>query len=86
MTNYGLGRKRGPYGTNPGDQWLGSGSAIQKRLDQDGEGLVLVHWINDEPGHESYGEETVYVTANPEMIAEAQEGHERYIAERASRN
>lgn len=78
--NYGLGRKRGPYGTNPGDQWLAPGSPIQDRLDAQGDGLVLVHWIDDD------GEEALYTTANPEMIAEAEEGHVRYIAERASRN
>jgi len=71
---------RGPYGTNPGDQWLAPGSEIQNRLDADGEGLVLVHWINDD------GEEAVYTTKNPEMIAEAQAGHEQWMAEQARRN
>lgn len=83
---HGMGRKRGPYGTNPGDTWLATGSEMQKRLDAQGEGLVLVHWINDEPGHENYGEETIYTTANPEMIAEAEQGHELYVAARAARN
>jgi hypothetical protein len=77
---HGAGRKLGPYGTNPGDQWLAPGSDIQNSLDAEGNGLVLVHWINDG------GEETVYVTDNPEMIAEAEQGHERWVAEQAARN
>jgi hypothetical protein len=70
----------GPYGTNKGDQWLAPGSEIQNRLDADGEGLVLVHWIDDD------GEEAVYTTSNPEMIAEAQRGHEQWVAAQARRN
>jgi hypothetical protein len=49
-------------------------------LDAQGEGRILVHWINDD------GEEAIYTTSNPEMIAEAQAGHERYVAEEAGRN
>lgn len=82
MSNYeyGMGKKRGPYGTNKGDQWLAPGSPMQEMLDAQGEGLILVHWINDD------GEEAIYTTSNPEMIAEARAGHERYVAEEAGRN
>jgi hypothetical protein len=80
MSEYGSGRKRGPYGTNIGDTWMAPGSDIQRRLDQEGEGLVLCVFINDD------GEEALYTTSNPEMIAEAQQGHERYVASLAARN
>ena len=80
MENYGEGRKRGPYGTNIGDTWMAPGSAVQERLDQDGEGLRLCIFINDE------GEEALYTTADPEMIAEAERGHELYVASLAARN
>jgi hypothetical protein len=81
--HYGMGKKRGPYGTNEGDMWLSPGSEIQNRLDAEGKGLIFVNEMMVKDGEL---QECVYVTANPEMIAEAQEGHERYMAERASKN
>jgi hypothetical protein len=84
MTNighYGMGKKRGPYGTNEGDMWLSPGSPIQDKLDA--EGLVL---INEMMVKDGKLQECVYTTANPEMIAEAREGHKRYVAAQASKN
>lgn len=77
---YGKGRKRGPYGTNIGDTWMAPGSDMQARLDADGEGLKLCIFINDD------GVEALYTTSNPEMIAEAEQGHELYVAALAARN
>jgi len=79
--NYGMGKKRGPYGTNEGDVWLSPGSEIQNRLDA--EGLVL---INEMMVKDGKLQECVYTTSNPEMIAEAREGHKRYVAAQASKN
>jgi hypothetical protein len=70
---------RGPYGTNEGDKWLAPGSEIQRRLDAQGEGLVLIHEIID-------GEEKLYTTALPDLIAEAQAGHREREAEQARNN
>jgi hypothetical protein len=71
---------RGPYGTNIGDTWMAPGSEIQSRLDQDGDGLQLCIFINED------GEQAMFTTANPELIAEARAGHELWVAEQASRN
>jgi len=79
--NYGMGKKRGPYGTNEGDMWLSPGSEIQNRLDA--EGLVLINEMMVKDGEL---QECVYTTSNPEMIAEAREGHKRYVAAQASKN
>jgi hypothetical protein len=77
-------KARGPYGTNEGDMWLSPGSPVQERLDADGQGLVLVtEMMRQDDGTL---EEAVYTTANSEMIAEARDGHEQYIAARAARN
>lgn len=76
-------RLRGPYGTNEGDKWLAPGSPVQDRLDADGEGMVLIHEMLVKEG---VLQEVLYVTANPEMIAEAQEGHEFYMEQKASEN
>jgi len=73
-------RGRGPYGTNPNDTWIAPDSLIQKRLDFEGTGLTLIHWINEE------GEETVYVTKNEELIEEARRGYEAWVAARADEN
>lgn len=81
--NYGLGKKRGPYGTNEGDMWLSPGSMIQDSLDEKGEGLIL---INEMMVKDGVLQECFYVTALPELIEEATKGHERYMAERASKN
>jgi hypothetical protein len=70
---------RGPYGTNEGDKWLATGSDVQNRLDADGEGLVLIHEVID-------GEEKLYTTALPDLIAEATAGHREWEAEQAGRN
>jgi len=75
-----MGRKRGPYGTNIGDTWMAPGSEMQRRLDADGDGLRLCIFINDD------GEEALYTTSNPEMIAEAEAGHRLYVAVQAQRN
>lgn len=74
--------ERGPYGTNEGDVWLGGGD-VQERLDQDGKGLRLIHEMLLRDGKL---EECVYVTANPEMIAEAERGTELWVAARARLN
>lgn len=41
---------RGPYGTNEGDIWLAPGSGVQIRLDEQGEGLQLVHEMLEKDG------------------------------------
>jgi hypothetical protein len=77
-------RVPGPYGTNEGDKWLAPGSDVQNRLDAEGNGHVLIHeMLRQEDGTL---EEGLYVTADPELIAEAQAGHELYVAQRASEN
>jgi len=76
---YGMGHKPGPYGTNEGDKWLGAGSDVQKLLDKEQPGVILIHEIID-------GEEQIYTTRNEELIEEAKEGHEFYMAERARAN
>jgi hypothetical protein len=81
--NYGMGKRRGPYGTNEGDMWLSPGSMMQDVLDEKGEGLVL---INEMMVKDGKLQECVYTTSNPEMIAEAREGHKRYVAAQASKN
>lgn len=78
----GRGRK-GPYGTNEGDMWLAPGSPVQDRLDAEGKGHVLVHEMMFKDGEV---QECLYVTANPEMIAEATEGHAKWVAAQASKN
>jgi hypothetical protein len=78
--NYGRGAKRGPYGTNIGDTWMAPDSDVQRRCDEEGKGERLCFFINDN------GEEAVYVTSDPEMIAEAERGHELYVAALAARN
>ncbi len=81
--SYGMGKKRGPYGTNEGDVWLSPGSMVQDSLDAAGEGLVL---INEMMVKDGKLQEVFYTTDNPEMIAEAREGHKRYVAAQASKN
>ena len=83
---FGMGRPpgiRGPYGTNEHDKWLAPGSDIQNMLDAKGEGLVLIHEMLVKDGKL---QECLYVTALPELIEEATEGHELWLAEQASRN
>jgi hypothetical protein len=81
--DYGIGRVRGPYGTNEGDKWLAPGSMVQNRLDKEGEGLILIHEMLVKEGEL---QECLYVTKDPEMIAEAEAGHERWMAQKASEN
>ena len=76
-------RPIGPYGTNEGDMWLGTGSAVQAKLDEEGDGLILIHEMIKK-GDEV--REAVYVTDNAEIIAEATRGHDHYIAQKASEN
>ena len=81
--HYGSGGKgvRGPYGMNEGDKWLAPDSPIQHELDA--EGLVLIHEMMVKDGKL---QECLYTTSDPELIAEAQKGHERYVAEIAAQN
>jgi hypothetical protein len=74
-------RTRGKYGTNEGDKWLAPGSAVQNALDADG--LVLIHEMLVKDG---VLQEVMYTTDNPEMIAEAREGHERWVEAQAREN
>jgi hypothetical protein len=74
---------RGPYGTNEGDMWLATGSPIQDRLDAEGEGLIMIHEMMVKDGELQEG---IYVTALPELIEQATEGHELYMAARAQAN
>jgi len=76
---FGMGKQRGPYGTNEGDMWLAPGSDMQNMLDREQPGVVLIHEIIN-------GEDSIYTTRDEEMIAEARKGHEMYIAEEARRN
>jgi hypothetical protein len=81
---YGMGRKkRGPYGTNEGDKWLAPGSGVQEKLDNEGEGLVLIHEMMVKDGEL---QECLYVTKLPDLIEEATAGHELYMARLASEN
>lgn len=76
-------RPIGPYGTNEGDIWLGTGSAVQKLLDEEGKGMILIHEMMRRGDEVS---EAMYVTDNAEIIATAKRGHEHYIAQQASNN
>lgn len=76
-------RPIGPYGTNEGDIWLGTGSAVQAKLDEEGDGLIMIHEMIRRG---DIVQEAIYVTDNPDIIAEAKVGHEHYIAQQASQN
>lgn len=76
-------RTRGEYGTNEGDKWLAPDSPVQRRFDQDGEGLIMIHEMLVKDGAL---QEVIYVTKNEEMIAEAREGHEQWVAAQAQKN
>ena len=65
------------YGCREGDMWDAPDSEMQKRLDADGNGLVLIHEMMVKDGAL---EECLYVTALPELIEQAREGRERYVA------
>ncbi len=80
---FGAGRRRpGPYGTNEGDKWLAVDSAVGQML-MERDGLTLIHEMLVKDG--VLGEH-IYVTDNPELIAEATEGHEQWVAAQAARN
>lgn len=85
---HGMGTKRGPYGTNEGDIWLATGSPIQDRLDQEhDDGRLLVHEMMVKDG--VLGEAMYVLVPNDdtrELMEQAKEGHERYVAQRASQN
>jgi len=57
---------RKPYGENEGDIWTGTGSEVANRLPA---GQVLIHEIIN-------GEDSVYVTEDPEIIERARKGDE----------
>ena len=75
-------RRRGPYGTNEGDTWLGVDSEVGRML-MERDGLTMIHEMMYRDG---VLQECIYSTDNPELIERAQAGHERYVAEQASRN
>jgi hypothetical protein len=74
---------QGPYGTNTGDIWLKPASKIQRRLDGQGEGLILIHEVIEIHTSGDLAERR-YLTADPKLIALAKAGYERYLAARAA--
>jgi hypothetical protein len=72
---------RGPYGTNEGDVWLGTDSDVGRLLAEK-DGLTLIHemMVRDD-----VLQDCVYTTADPELIARAQTGHEKWVADQAAR-
>lgn len=78
---------RGPFGTNEGDKWTAPGSSVQDQLDADGEGKVLIHEMMVRDGRL---QEVLYVAVPTDdmadLIAEAREGAERWVAQQASQN
>lgn len=74
---------RGPYGTNEGDTWTAPDSDIQKRLDADGKGMVLIHEMMTQDGKL---QDCIYTTALPELIEAAQKGTPQWIAAQAVKN
>jgi hypothetical protein len=84
-----FGKRRGPYGTNLGDIWSGEDSEVGKML-MDRDGLVMIHEVMNKDGKV---QECIYNVAennpDPEMqdlIKNAREGTELWVAEQASRN
>lgn len=73
----------GLFGTREDDMWLVDdsevGRAVIKKGLRNGENWHLVMWFHD-------GQESLFVTDNAEMVAEAAEGRKRYNAERALSN
>jgi len=80
--------RRGPYGTNEGDIWLGEGSLVQEMMSRKHfqevlagkrePGLVLIHEVLVPEGA-SEPEECLYVTSNLELIQMAVEGHRKWL-------
>lgn len=81
--DYGMGIRRGPYGTNEGDKWLSPMSELQDKFDAEGDGLVVIHEMMVKDGEL---QECLYVTKLPELIEEATAGHELYMARVAGEN
>jgi hypothetical protein len=83
--HYGMGKAGGGYSDFlvEGEKWLAPDSEIQKRLDADGEGMVLIHEALRRGGEL---QEVIYVTDDPDLIREATAGHEQWVARQASRN
>jgi hypothetical protein len=76
---------RGPYGTNDGDVWL-MGDYFQDRIrNEKGDGwrMCIAMLRNPDTGKL---EERLYSTDNPEMVAEADRGHELWVAAQAAKN
>jgi hypothetical protein len=67
------------YGTSEGDMWLVDDSEIGVMTTARLPGHHLVMQFMD-------GEESVFVTDNPEIVAEAERGRERYDADRIAAN
>lgn len=82
---FGLGKhgRTGPYGTNKGDVWLAA-DWLQDRIKADkGPGWAVVIEMLEKDGKV---EEAIYTTDNPEMVAEAKEGHKLYLEAQAAQN
>lgn len=77
---YGQGLRRGPYGSNEGDIWLGGGEVGERVAER---GLTLIHEMLVKDGEL---QEVLYVTEDQELIARATEGTERWIAAQAAAN
>ena len=77
------GKPRGPYGTNENDVWL-MGEYFQDRIKAE-KGpdyrMCVAMLVKDGKLQQCY-----YTTNNPEMVAEADRGHEKYIAAQAANN
>jgi len=74
---------RGPYGTNEGDIWLMADDFQQRIKEEKGPEwrMVVEMLMRDGRVQECY-----YTTDNPEMVAAAEAGHVKYVAQWASRN
>jgi len=78
-------RRRGPYGTNEGDTWL-MGDYFNDRIKKEKgpQWRMCVSLVrNPKTG---VLEERMYSTENPELVREAEEGHEKYVAAQAAMN
>lgn len=70
-----------PYGLNEGDMWLGVDSDVGKLL-LERDGLTLVHEMLFKDGEL---QDCMYVTDNIELINQAREGHQRWLADAVRR-
>lgn len=86
--NFGQGGKtspRGPYGTNEGDTWLMAdyfNERIQKEKGPDWR-MCISLMRNKDTGEL---EERLYTTNQPDLVAEADRGHELWVAAQAAKN